>query len=124
MARVTPDEVKEILDDSSLSTAIIDAYILGANELVTEAVGSSTEIGDGLKKEIERWLTAHMIATTRERMALEEGAGGARIKYTGDYGKNLESSPYGQMVLTLDSTGKMASLGGKTAKMIAIESFD
>lgn len=124
MARTTATKVKEILDNSALSDAIVNAYITGANELVTEVLGSDTTISDALKEEIERWLTAHMISVTRERMAKREGAGGAEIEYTGEYGEGLKSSPYGQMVLTLDSTGKMAALSGQRARITAITSFD
>lgn len=124
MARTTATEVKQILDDSALTDAEVDAFISGATALVDEVLGDDTDLGDTLKEEIERWLTAHMISTTRERLALEEGAGGAKIRYTGDYGRNLSSSPYGQMVLTLDSTGKMATLGGKAVSITAVTSFD
>ena len=65
-----------------------------------------------------------MIASTRERMAKSEAAGGASITYLGEAGKALESTPYGQMVLTLDTTGAMASLGLKKASIYAVKSFD
>jgi len=92
--------------------------------LVTEIIGSNTTITDELKEEIERWLTAHMIAMTRERMAEREEAGSANIKYLGKAGMGLEGTPYGQMVLDLDTTGSFASLGGKVVRTTAIESFD
>lgn len=123
MARVTAAEVKAILDDSSLSTTIIDTYITSANALVTEALGSST-LGAAVLKEIERWLAAHMISITRERQAYEEGAGGANIRYSGKFGSGLSSTTYGQMVLSLDTTGVMAGLGGREVKLVAIKSFD
>ena len=123
MARVTVAEVQAILPSNSLTDAVVDAFILGATTLVDSAIGDSTELSTALKKEIERWLTAHMLTGTLERMAESEGAGGANIKYTGAYGQNLASTPYGQMVLTLDTTGKMASLGKKTASMYAVTSF-
>lgn len=124
MARVTADEVKEILDNTSLTDPIIEAYITGANALVNKTFETGTSPGTDLLKEIERWLTAHMISCTRERMAKKEGAGGAYIEYTGQYGENLSSTSYGQMVLTLDSTGQMAALAGKKASITAIKSFD
>lgn len=123
MARTTATEVKQILDDSSLLDAIVDAYIIGANALITANLTGSG-LSDILMKEIERWLTAHMIACTRERMAAKEGAGGAFIEYTGQYGDSLSSTPYGQMVMTLDTTGAMASLGGKAATVFSIPSFE
>ena len=123
MARVTIAEVQSILPTNSLTDAVVTSFITGATALVDSAIGDSTELSTDLKKEIERWLTAHMISGTLERMAESEGAGGASIKYTGTYGQNLASTPYGQMVLTLDTTGKMASLGKKTASMYAVTSF-
>jgi len=121
--RTTATEVKLILDDSSLEDATVDAYITAASALVDSALGSSS-LGDTLLEEIERWLTAHMIASTRERIALKEAAGGASITYTGQYGQKLSSTPYGQMVLVLDTTNTMASLGGKSASIVAITSFE
>lgn len=119
--RVTATEVKEILDNSTLTDTIVDAYILGANSLVNSALGT----GDtALLKEIERWMAAHMIASSRERMAQKEGAGGAYIEYTGTSGQELSSTPYGQMVITLDTSGAMASLGLKKASIYAVKSFD
>lgn len=119
MARTTAAEVKQILD-TDLSDAIVDAYIVGANAMVTDAL-SSSGLSDTLLEEIERWLSAHMIASTRERMAEKEGAGGASITYTGKYGEQLASTPYGQQVLILDTTGTMASLGKKKAVLAAVE---
>ena len=119
--RVTATEVKQILDDSALSDTIVDAYITGANALVNDTLGTGTT---DILKQIELWLTAHMISCTRERMAKTEGAGGASITYIGEYGDALNSTPYGQMVLTLDTTGSMASLGLKKASTIAIKAFD
>jgi len=119
--RVTEAEVKAILDDTSLTDPQILAYIGSANVMVNTALGTGTT---DILKEIERWLTAHMIASTRERTALKEEAGGASITYTGKYDQGLASTPYGQMVLSLDTTGTMASLIGRSAKIFAIPSFD
>lgn len=121
-ARITATEVKAILDTSELSDPIIDSFILGATALVNSVFGV-TDV-TALTKEIERWLTAHLIASTVERMAEREGAGGASITYTGKYGENLSSTSYGQMVLTLDTTGKMAGLGRPNATIFAVPSFD
>lgn len=120
-ARVTVDEVKEILDDTELTDPIITAFITSANVMVNNVLGDG--ISDILK-EIERWLTAHMISSTRERMALKEGAGGASITYTGVFGESLNGTPYGQMVLALDTTGAFAALTKKTVKILAVTSFE
>jgi hypothetical protein len=123
MARVTATEVKEILDDSALTDAQVNPYITGANIMVTQVLTNSG-LGTDVLKEIERWLAAHMITVTRERTAKREAAGGASIEYTGEWGQNLTSTSYGQMVMTLDTTGAMAALGGKTASTFAIPSFE
>lgn len=120
---VTAAEVKQIIPTTILD-AVVDAYILAADELLNNVLSGNTTLSAALKKEIERWLTAHMIAVTQKRMAAKAGAGGAYIEYTGTYGEALHSSSYGQMVLTLDTTNKFASLAGKSAKITAIQSFE
>jgi len=123
-ARVTSEEVLVILSDPDITEDGTDSFILAATALVDNVLGSDTTLLASLKKEIERWLAAHLIASTVERMASKAEAGGAKIEYTGAWDKRLDSTPYGQMVLTLDSTGKMASLGSKEASAYAIPSFD
>ena len=121
-ARVTAAEVKEILENSSLSDANVETFITGANVFITEALGDKN-LSESLLKEIERYYTAHLIALTVERMASKEGAGGASITYNGTYDKGLKSSPYGQIVLTMDTTGTLAKMEGmKSAKTIAVKS--
>lgn len=125
-ARVTATEVKAILSSrvsARLSDATVNSFIAGATLLVDNAIGSATDLSDDLKKEIERWFTAHMISCSIERMAESEGADGTSIKYTGRYGKGLESTPYGQTVISLDATGRMAALGKQAASMTAVASF-
>ncbi len=121
MARVAPDDLRLILPDTELTDPTLLAFITSATNLVDEVLVGY--LSNTMLEEIEKWLAAHMITSTVERMATREGAGGAEIFYTGKYGQNLTATPYGQMVLSLDPTGRMASLGGKTVKMIAIPSF-
>jgi hypothetical protein len=120
-ARVTATEVKEVLNDSTLLDAQVDPYILSATTLVDATLGTGTT---AILKEIERWLAAHMITITRERQAKSEGAGGASIVYSENFGEGLKATTYGQMVLTLDTTGLMASLGGRQPQLFAVPNFD
>ena len=108
MARVINTDVKAIMDTVSITDGQIDAYIVGANALVNSVFGIGVS---DILTQIECWMAAHMIASTTERMAAKEGAGGASIEYTGKWDENLGSTPYGQMVKVLDSTGRMATLG-------------
>lgn len=124
MARTTASKVKEILN-TSLSVTKINAFITAANALVTNTLGTDTTLGDTLKEEIERWLTAHLIVSARERQGIKEGAGGAEITYQGKTGIGLDSTMYGQNVKVLDTTGRMAALSsGKAVLLTAVTSFE
>jgi len=123
MPRVTAAEVKLILD-TDLDIDVINAFILGAYHSVNEVIGNDTTISDDLKKEIERWLSAHFIASTREQQISKAGAGGASVTYQGTTGRGLDSTMYGQQVLVLDTTGKFRNLTvNKTASITAVSSF-
>jgi hypothetical protein len=123
MARTTATEVKEIID-TDLSDTIVNAYIAGATALVDEVLEDDIDLSDTLAEEIERWLAAHMMAATRVQQLSSASAGSASAKFQGVTGKGLESTLYGQMVLSLDPTGRFASLGLKRATMAAITSFE
>lgn len=122
--RTTAAEVQEIMD-TELTEAQITPYVSSANVFVTDAL-SSKSLGDDLLEEIERWVAAHMIAVTRERMALKEEAGGAKVEYTGVYGDGLNSTSYGQMAVALDTSGTLAAMSRKKieASIVAITSFE
>ena len=122
MARTTATAVKQILE-TDLTDTELEAFISGATEVVTEVIGSDTSLSGDLKTEIERWLTAHMIASTREQQLSEAEAGPASAKFQGKTGLGLDSTMYGQTVKMLDATGKFAALGGKMASMTAVGSF-
>jgi hypothetical protein len=123
MARVTTEEVKEIIS-TDLEDIIIDVYITGANQIVSSKLANSG-LSTATLKEIERWLTAHMIANTKNRMTVKEKLGEASIEYiVGKYGSGLSSTPYGQTVLLLDTSGILGSSGKRAASITAIRSFD
>lgn len=124
MARITASEVKEIMDNCTTDDNVIDVFIGAATALIDKIYAEDTTVTDTLLKEIERWLTAHMIASTVFRTTSDEKLGDATVKYTGQWGKKLESTPYGQMVLTLDPTGLMANTGKMGASIYAIPEFE
>jgi hypothetical protein len=123
MARVTATEVKAIMDNCILSDTVVGTFILASNKLVTKVFEESTLDADILK-EIERYLTAHIIASTKDRMTSEEKLGDASVKYTGKWGEGLKSTSYGQMALLLDVEGLLLRLGKIAASIYAVESFD
>ena len=120
--RTTAAEVKLILDDTSLSDGIIDSFITSANLFVTNAL-ASTSLGATTLADIERWITAHLVSYTRDRQAKKEEAGSAKIEYTGNFnGKGLLGTSYGQMAVSLDTTGTLEEISGGT-KSISIQAM-
>ncbi len=124
MARATEQEVLDIMDND-LTEAQVTPYLTSTNVFVTDALGSKS-LSAAILKEIERWLTAHMIASTKDLQAKEEGAGGAEIKYTGYWSTGLLGTNYGQTAISLDSSNTLVAIAGgkKSASITAITSFD
>jgi hypothetical protein len=112
MANITASEVKDIID-TTLADSIIDSYIAGAVSMLDAAYAGKT-VSVELRKEVERWVTAHLIASTREQQLTEAKAGSASAKFQGKTGVDLQSTFYGQNAKILDTTGTLAGLGGKT----------
>jgi hypothetical protein len=126
MALITAIEIREIMDDTTIPDALIAACMAAAEAVIDKVFEGDGDITDTLKKEISRWFTAHMVASTPNyRTTIEEKVGEAQVKYTGKYADFLSSTPFGQMTLQLDVTGKMANYAGKrSANIYAITSFD
>ena len=120
-ARVTEAEVKLIMDACTTDSASMQAFIDSGTLVINSIFGADDD--SDLTKEIERWFVAHMIASTVFRTTSDEKVGDAAVTYTGKWGMNLDSTPYGQMVKTLDSTGKMANIGKMAASIYAVKSF-
>lgn len=122
MARTTATEVKEIIT-TSLTDAAIDNYINVATDMVDE-LDEDTTLTDSRLILIEQWLTAHLIAITKERQGSKEKVGDAEITYSGKFGMNLQSTTYGQTAAMLDTSGTLAQLGKKKIDITAITSFE
>lgn len=121
--RITANELKEIIS-TSLGDAVLDTYITAANLLVTDHLGDNSYVSDDQLKEVERWLSAHLLASTREKQAQAEGVDKANITYQGKTGMGLDYTSYGQMVKVLDPTGILANVVGKRkARIRAVTSF-
>jgi len=121
MARVTATEVKEIID-TDLSDAIVDVFINSANIIVTDRLGDNTDITADHKKEIERWLSAHLVAI-RDQRSESEKVGDASVKYQGKTGLGLDVTLYGQQVKVLDTTGTLDNLGKPSATLTVIDTI-
>ncbi|MFW5701286.1 MAG: hypothetical protein ACOCWM_06305 [Cyclobacteriaceae bacterium] len=119
--RVTVSEIKEIYP-TSLEDDVIEPYIDIANDLVTEKLTGMH--GDERLAIIEKFLTAHLIVTTRDRQATWQELGDARVRYTDVFGEGLKSTTFGQTALLLDTNGILASSGKRKVMIKAIKSFD
>lgn len=117
---IVPDDIRAILE-TDLPEADLQAYIKGATELVNHAIGSAMPVA--LKDEVIRWLSAHLVASTREQQLQSAGAGTATAVFQGKTGLGLDATQYGQQAKALDFTGQLASLGRPRAELFAIGSF-
>jgi hypothetical protein len=124
--RVVASEVRQILKctEADVDNPTMDAFITAASAVVDKAFTGDTTTGVVLLKEIEKYFTAHIVSSTIRRMGKEEEIQDARIVYTGVWKEGLSSTPYGQMVLSLDPSGRMAKTGKGTVSIKAITSFD
>jgi hypothetical protein len=122
--RITADEVKEIMDGLTATDPIIETFIVAASAVIDSVFAGDTTIGTTLLKELERWLTAHFIASTIFRQTAKEKLGEADVTYVGKWGEQLASTSYGQTVKLMDLTGKMSQIGKSAASLYAVTSFD
>ena len=122
----TAAEVRLIMNitTATLSDAQIAPFIVAGDEIVAQVFEDDTELTTTLLAEIKKWMVAHMIASTIHRSASEEKLGDASVKYTGKWGVGLASTPYGQMILILDFTGRMANAGKMRASIFAVKEFE
>jgi len=107
MARVTVDDVLDIIDTTDED--MVDACIISANAFVTNTL-TGKGLNDSIMKEIERWLTGHMVASTKERQIKKAGAGGAEVEYVGKFDLGLYGTTYGQMAVMLDTSGTLTDI--------------
>ena len=128
--RVTAEGVRQVMVNCTLGDPVVDSYITAAN-LIVDAVLSDSGLGSATLTEIERFYAAHMISSTSFRLPSRQKVGdveieyGAQLEYVGKGYDRLASTPYGQIVMQLDTTGKLvASAGKKAASIFAITSFE
>lgn len=121
--RTTKTAVKYVIQ-TALEDDEIDALITQANLIVTRTVGDEGLAAD-LLKDMETWLTAHLIAIGKERQPLSEKVGDIWLTFEkiGASGF-LEQTTFGQMVLFLDTTGNFQRSSLKRASIRAIKQND
>lgn len=122
--RTTATDVQAIID-TQLTTTQIDVFITTANLIVTANL-TGKSLSDDTLKEIETWMSAHLIAITKTRQAIKKKVGDAEDTYN-SYSPltlGLKLTTYGQTALILDSSGTLGSLGLKAVVIETVPSFD
>ena len=110
MPRATEAEVLQIID-TTLTSEEVTPFLSAANLLVS-SICVDVGYSDDLLEEVERWLTAHLIAVRDPRVSKEK-IGDANVEYHGRSGLGLDHTPYGQQVKILEYQGKLAELDTK-----------
>lgn len=101
MARVTKEEVKELIN----TNFDVAPFIATANLLVEESLAGQG-MSDTRLKIIELWLSAHYTAVAEERGALKKSnKGDSEEDYGIKVGEGLNMTRFGQQALALDSSG-------------------
>ncbi|MCP4566487.1 MAG: hypothetical protein GY841_02770 [FCB group bacterium] len=104
MARTDATEIGKIIDVDSGDD--LDAFIDAANILVTDILGESGTATATLAV-IETWLAAHFYAIYKPRASAEK-AGSVSESFDYKIDLALNQTRYGQMALSLDTTGALA----------------
>ncbi len=106
-ARVNASEVKELIN-TDLTDVIVASSIDIASRFIDEVISGLA--ADRLA-DIELYLSAHFVAMRDqdEGAITEEKVGDGQVKYSGEFGKSLNLTRYGQMAIFLDTTGKLAA---------------
>jgi len=113
--RTNVDDVKDIIN-TALGDDTINAFIV-TSSIVVDGIDANTDcnLSDERLEEIEKYLTAHIIQLTQERLTTSERVGEAQESYSlAPLGKGLEGTGYGQMALMLDTCGLL--IGEANAK--------
>lgn len=121
--RVNSAEVKELV----ATDETIDAQITAANVLVTEKLGAQTSMTTAHLKEIERWVAAHFVACSIERQTTKEEIGQTKAEFVGSQfgagGLGWNLTTYGQQAVLLDTTGTLAGMGKRKARLTTIDAI-
>jgi len=112
--RVNRAEVEEIIEIDPAITSI-DAFITAANIIINQEC-TDPSLGTAQLKEIERWLSAHMVAIRDMRKDTEK-ADVVMDKNQYKLGLNLQVTMYGQQAMMLDTSGALTALSNSKGKV-------
>ncbi len=124
-ARVSSAEVKEVIQTDLTD---LTPFIRGANQIISDRL-SGQNLSEDTLKEVERWLAAHLLASTNRDNSThnikESKTGDAWEKYTENTSSTgIGSTPYGEMAKMLDPSNLLSVAGKRTARITTIDYAD
>ena len=111
-SRISVADLIEIFD-TELTNAQLAAFVNSAHYVIQNNL-LSRGLGTDILTEIHKYLAAHF-ASLRDQRIQSERVADVSMTYQGKTGMYLESTYYGQMALTLDTSGTLANLALKPA---------
>jgi len=103
---VSPADVRQVLGDTDLNTASLDAFVRRARRYYISVI--SEDIEPPVAEDVVVRLAAHFVATGPERQVDSAGEGGGNVSFSGQTGEGLMATSHGQVAVTLDPTGELA----------------
>lgn len=111
-SRISVADLIEIYD-TELTNAQLAAFVNSAHYVI-QANLLSSGLDSNILTEIHKYLAAHFASLRDQRLQAERVAD-VSYTYQGKTGMYLEATHYGQMALTLDTSGTLANLALKPA---------
>ncbi len=116
-ARVTADGVKQVVETSITDANVLASMIDTANLYIDTNLVPNSSHSDEILAKIELYLAAHLVALTEEKGGITRAKmGDADESYANVYSDGFQSTRYGQMAITLDTSGVLAKLSITRAK--------
>jgi len=105
---VTPPDLRQVLSGTELSNEDLTAFISAAGRMYDDRISEYT-LDPAVRDDVVVQLAAHLIATGPERQIDNAGESGGSVSFAGETGEGLRATTHGQIAITLDPTGKLAS---------------
>lgn len=123
--RTNSEDVLAVMGNPTVDEDVVTSLIEAASAVIDKVFENDGTLSRPLMISIEKFFAAHIIASTDlARATRKEKIGDAAVEYSGKFGERLLATSYGQVVLTLDTTGKMAKAGKAGASIYAVKSFE
>lgn len=106
---VSPADVRQVLGDTDLDTASLDAFIRRARRYYISVINEDIE--PPVAEDVVVRLAAHFVATGPERQVASASEGSGNVSFSGQTGEGLLSTSHGQVAITLDPTGELSDQG-------------